>query len=70
MRLLFLFFLVSFPFSLAILYKLVLRVSILVSSFFVFCAWCVYTVSEQLFLMFLLVRGVRIRSFVSLLSSV
>lgn len=68
--LLYLFFLVSLPFSLAVLYKLALGVSVMFCSFFVFCSWSVYTVSEQLFLVFMLAGVTRIRSFVSLVSSV
>lgn len=66
----YLFLLISFPFSVAVLYKLSFGVSLLFGSFFVFCFWCFYTISEQLFLVKSLVGHRKVRSFVSLFMGV
>lgn len=60
----------SYPLSLAVVYKMVLGISLLFSSFFVFRAWCLCTISEQLFLVYYYVSGRKVRSCVSLLSGV
>lgn len=69
-RVFFVFLLISFPVSLAVVYKLVFCLSMLFSSFFVFVFWCLYTISEQLYLLYFCVGGAKIRRIVPLLSSV
>lgn len=66
----YLFLLISFPPSLAVVYKVALGVSLLSSSFYVFVVWCFCTISEQLFLVHYYIRGLKVRSCVSLLSLV
>lgn len=47
---LFIFLLVSFPFTLSIFYKLLMGFCIYSCFFFVFLRWVLYSISEQLYL--------------------
>nr|YP_009938509.1 NADH dehydrogenase subunit 2 [Prosthogonimus cuneatus]QNU39793.1 NADH dehydrogenase subunit 2 [Prosthogonimus cuneatus] len=60
----------SFPFSFAFFYKFFLSWCMLGSGFFVFSSWCLYTISEQLFLVYVLLGFSKVRLFSGLLSSV
>lgn len=53
----FIFLLVSFPVSLSVFYKVCMGLCVYACSFGVFLAWCLYSVSEQLYLLRYLLRS-------------